>query len=93
MKVFVFTFSLLMLGCSSNEIISIGHNEYMLEKIASGPEISGKKISAELFKEANNFCTQANKQFMMISLTERDNKPNVSFASSKIKFHCVVYKE
>ncbi len=93
MRLFVIIIGLIIVGCSSNNIVPIGQNEYMLEKSVAGQNVTGAEISAKLHAEANMFCTKTNKKFMLISVTEKDYQSPESPASSKLQFHCVVYKE
>ena len=61
MRSFVIIIGLLIVGCSSNNIIPIGQNEYMLEKSVEGQKVTGAEISGMLLSEENKFCTKTNK--------------------------------
>ena len=84
---------MLLAACanSSTGVVSTGPDTYMIAK-TGGFGVSGAEVSADLYREANAFCTQQNRQFLRISLNERDKRPFVRAANSKLEFRCTPTK-
>ena len=82
---------LVLAGCSStggsSGVVSTGLDTYMVAN--SRGKTSGAAMSAELYREANEFCAAQKKQFARINVTEQDYKAFVRHASSKLEFRCV----
>lgn len=89
MKTSIVLAGLVFAGCSSTGVVSTGSDTYMVAKSGGGPGASGAEMSADLYREANAFCAEQKKQFVRISVTERDIKPFHGPANAKLEFRCV----
>ena len=89
MKIAIVLAGLIFVGCSSTGVVSIGTDTYMVAKSGGGPGATGAEMSADLYREANAFCAEQKRQFVRVSVIERDNKPFVRLANSKLEFRCV----
>lgn len=70
---------LLLAGCASR-VVSISQDTYMLA--SSSPLASGGEITVSLYREANAFCAERQKQVVTVDSKSR-------FGSAEIKFRCV----
>lgn len=85
---------MLMAACASSSstgVVSTSPDTYMIAK-SGGFGVSGAEVSADLYREANAFCAQQNRQFLRISLNERDKRPFVRAANAKLEFRCMTTK-
>jgi len=74
-------------GCVVNTgIVKITDNTYMHSKV-DGWTQSGGAIKAELFKEANAFCTSKGKKLVLLNSNSVD-RTSMQTASAEIQFAC-----
>lgn len=76
-------------GCASTGVVPTGQDVFMLAKTGGAPGMSGAEVTADLYREANAFCTQKHRQMETIKVTEHDWRAFVRMASSKLEFRCV----
>lgn len=74
-------------GCAANTgIVKISDDTYLLGK-QGGWESSGSVLKAELYKEANQFCSNMGKTFVQTSAQSDDQGPG-KHATAEIQFKC-----
>ena len=78
----------LLVACSSTGVVPTGAGSYMLAKTGAAPGATGAEVTADLYREANEFCAKQNRQFVNISVDAKDWKPFVRLANSKLEFKC-----
>ena len=80
---------LALIGCASPNtgIVQIADDTYMYAK-QDWTAHSGSVIKAELYKEANVFCTAKGKKFIPLNSTAGDYSPYQSSAAAEIQFSC-----
>lgn len=75
-------------GCATNTgIVQIADDTYMYGK-QDMMGYSGSVVKAELYKEANAFCTGKGKKFTPLNSTAEDYKPYQTSAGAEIQFTC-----
>lgn len=77
---------LLLAGCASSGVVSVGPDTYMLAK--SVPAASGGEITASLYREANAYCAEKGKQVVQVDSKSRDAGVG-RLGNAEIKFRCV----
>lgn len=79
-----------LVGCASSGVIPIGDGVMMLTKKGAGGVVTpGAEVLADLYKEANTYCGQQNKQIQTVSSTSENAIPFVRFSSAELHFRCV----
>lgn len=82
--------ALVLTGCASSGVVHIGQGTYMLSKKSAGCGFSSAEgTKADLYIEANAFCTEQRKQLETVNAIARDGVPFVRCASAEIQFRCV----
>ncbi len=69
----------LLVGCASNKVVSIGQDTFMLAD--SSPISTGGEITVSLYREANAFC--AEKKMRVVTMESK-----ARFGSAELKFRC-----
>lgn len=76
-------------GCASSGVVQTNANEYMLAKSsAGGMFVSGESVKADLYIEANEFCS---KRGMVVETIAAEGKNAIPFArtsSASLNFRC-----
>ena len=81
----------LLSGCASSGVVSTGPDSYMIAKTSGVPAFtSGGEVAADLYREANAFCSGQNRQLLTVNATSRDSIPFVRLANAKLEFRCLV---
>jgi hypothetical protein len=61
----------------------------MIAKTGAAPGTSGAEVTADLYREANAFCSNQKKQLVTVNVIALDHKPFVRLANSQLEFRCV----
>ena len=89
-KLLLLFFILTLAGCvhspRKTEIAELEDGNYQISTI-SEEHWSGDSLSAELLKNAEEFCQKQNKQFERQSLTKEDER-RFNYANSSLIFKC-----
>ena len=84
--------TLLLASCGSTGVVKMGANTYMVSvKNAKVGFVSAAEEKAEVYKEANAFCSRNNQSVETINLEMRDSGALKS-ASATLEFKCVASK-
>lgn len=67
MKTLIVISLLILAGCTSTGVVPMGPDSYMISKQGSGGWTSMGKLTAEIMKEANKYCTSIQKKLMPVS--------------------------
>ena len=77
-------------GCASSGVIPTGQGSYMLTaKSAGGMFTSGNQVLANLYGEANAFCTQRGEVVETIDTNAQNAIPLTRMPNAKLDFRCV----
>lgn len=76
-----------LVGCSTpTGFVPIGDGIYMASNM-DGMSWSGGSVKADLYKQANDFCSKQGKQLSPVSDNANDASA-LTYASAEIKFRC-----
>jgi len=89
MKYNLIIFTILLSGCSSTGVVPAGDGTLMIAKTDGAPATSGAEVTADLYREAHDYCEKRQMDFKTISVDEKDWKAFVRLASSKVEFRCI----
>ena len=84
----VSTITLLITGCSGPGVVPMGRDTYMVAKDGSFTTFGGGAVKAELYQEADAFCTQKGKQLMPVKEASRDSGYG-RYANAELQFRCL----
>ena len=85
----LFLFLTTLVGCAKTSgIVPIGDDTYMISRSHKGMDITGSKVKADAFKEANQYCEEQGKKMEIIKATQKDMVPFKSDAQAEIEFQC-----
>ena len=77
-----------VIACAGGSgIVQISDDTYMHSKLGGTFTVSGSEVKAELYKEANEFCSAKGKKMEPLTSTHVDNM-GVNYASAEIQFKC-----
>lgn len=82
------TFAFLLAGCASSGVVPMGLGTYMVTKQSATGFHSGASVTADLYREAGEFCAKQQKDLEPINVAEKDGVPGYAFASSRLEFRC-----
>lgn len=76
---------------SSSGITQISDNTYMSSKLGGISTLSGSQLKADLFKEADQFCSSKGKKMESLAAThvDRGQWTQGTAAAAEIQFKCV----
>jgi hypothetical protein len=80
-----------LVGCMfrSTGVVPMGQGNYMVAKTsAGGGFVSADGTKAKLFKQANAFCAEQNKQLVTTKVSAEDGRLFVRSAHAEIQFRC-----
>lgn len=81
---------LLLTSCASTGVIPTGHDENMISKKSFGGAAGNpNEVLADLYIEANDFCSQKSMQLERISEEPVNGIPFVRTAMATLRFRCV----
>lgn len=66
----------------------MGDDTYMIARTEKALDSSGSKVKAAAIKEANQFCADKGKKFVVIKSTQKDMVPFRSDAQAELEFKC-----
>ncbi len=75
-------------GTMSTGVTPIGNGIYMLGAQDYSLNYSGSKVKAELYREADAYCTKQGKKLMPVGDSAVDAAMYSNYASAEIKFRC-----
>jgi hypothetical protein len=81
--------ALLSACASTSGVVPIGGDAYLISRSEKGVNTTGGRVKADAIKEANEFCSSAEKQVKIIKTTQTDMIPFKSDAQAEIEFQCV----
>lgn len=78
-------------GCASSGVIPTGADTYMITaKSAGGMFTNGNAVLAELYKEANAFCSAQGGKVVQSTATNAQNAiPFARMPNARLEFKCV----
>lgn len=76
-------------GCASTGVVAVGQDTFMLAKTGGTIGMSGAEVTADLYREANMFCSEKKKYVSTVNVSALDWQAFVRMASSKLEFKCV----
>lgn len=74
-------------GCGSTGISPMDGDTYMVGKTSPGGLVSAAGVIADIYKEANKFCSGKGQQVETVKLVARDAVP-FRPASARLQFRC-----
>lgn len=79
----------LLTGCATpgSRIVQIADNTYMHSRLGSFFSYSGSEVKADLYREANQFCTSKGKKLKPLNSNAVD-AGYAKHASAEIQFSC-----
>jgi hypothetical protein len=77
-----------LVGCASSGVVPTGAGTYMITKQSATGFHSGASVTADLYREAGEFCAAQKKELVRINVSEKDGVPGYAFASSQLEFRC-----
>jgi hypothetical protein len=80
--------ALVLVGCASSGVVPMGSGAYMVTKQSATGFHSGASVTADLYREAGDFCAKQQKELQPINVAEKDGVPGYAFASSRLEFRC-----
>ncbi len=90
MKITLGILILILTGCSSSGVVPIGEGVFIISKKSVGCGFSsGEGTKIDLYKEANTFCEEKNRELITVEAIARDGVPFVRCASAELKFKCI----
>jgi hypothetical protein len=89
MKNFFLVVFVLLVGCASSGPIPVGQDTFMITKQSTTGFHSGSSVKAEIFREANEYCTKTGKQLQPVTDRQVDGVPGRSFANAELVFRCL----
>lgn len=84
-------FALLVTGCGTtgtDGVVSIGPDMYMIGRQGGLTDFSGSAVKARLYQEANNYCSEKNRDMVPLNSNGQDSAGG-TYASAEIQFRCV----
>ena len=83
-------FCVLLASCASSGVVRTGPDTYMLSKTGAGGIFSsGAAVKADLYTEANAFCTEKGLVVETVSATAKNAIPFARMNSAELEFMCV----
>lgn len=82
------TIALLISGCSGLGVVPMGRDTYMIAKDGGFTTFGGGAVKAELYKEADAYCSDKGKQLMPVKEASRDSDYG-RYASAELQFRCL----
>ncbi len=81
---------LITLGCASSGVIPVGQDTFMITKQSSTGFHSASSVKAEIFSEANTYCSGQGKSLQPVSDQGVDGVPGRSYANAELIFRCLL---
>lgn len=82
----------LLCSCASvsgtASVVPIGPDTYMVASSGSFFTLSGGQVKAQLFQEADRFCSSKGKHLMPVTTSSKDAAP-YTYASAELQFRCL----
>lgn len=90
MKILIIALALLLTACAStNEIVPIGKDTYMVSGWGKSPGgYSGAEVKANAIKQAGKFCADQGKHVQVVSSAQRDMTFGIN-ATAELQFMCL----
>lgn len=82
------TIALLVSGCSGPGVVPMGRDTYMIAKDGSFTTFRGAAVKAELYQEADAYCSQRGKQLMPVKDASRDSDYR-RYTNAELQFRCL----
>lgn len=80
----------LLSACASSGVVPTGPDTYMVtKKSAGGLFVSGSQVKADLYVEANDFCSKQGKAVETVSATAQNAIPFARMPNAELNFKCV----
>lgn len=77
-------------ACASSGVIPMGQDAYLLtKKSAGGLFVPGTQVKADLYIEANDYCSRQGKVVETVSSTSQNAMPFVRMPNAELQFKCV----
>lgn len=77
-------------GCVSSGVVPTDGDAYMLTKKSPGCGFSSAEgVKADIYAEANDFCTGKGRRVRTVDVIARDGVPFVRCASAELHFRCI----
>ncbi len=89
MKAITFAAVVLVTGCASSGIVSMGQDTFMISKQSSTGFHSAGSVKADIYKEGSAYCASQGKEFQPVNDRGVDGVPGRSFASAEVQFRCL----
>ena len=89
-KYLVFPCMLLFVSCVSvSDIVSVGKDTYMITGSSRAFAAGGGTLTADLIKEAANYCAKQNRRLLLKTSSDSDMVFGQKAAQSKVIFRCL----
>lgn len=88
MKQLLFAGAAILAGCSTG-IIPTDQGKYMVSKHGGAPGTVGTDLKADVYVEANTFCSKQGKLVETITTTTQNAIPFVHGPAASLEFRCV----
>jgi hypothetical protein len=94
MKILILALALLLSACAStNEVVSIGKDTYMVSGWGKSPGgYSGAEVKVNAIKQAGKFCADQGKHVQVVSSAQRDMTFGIN-ATAELQFMCLSSKD
>lgn len=80
---------ILVAGCTSTGVVPTGPDTFMVAKQSSTGFHSGASVTADLYREAGEYCAGMGKRILPVNVAAVDGVPGRSFANSNLEFRCL----
>ncbi len=81
---------MVLAGCASSGVIPTGADTFMVSKTsAGGVFVSGSSVKADLYIEANKFCSDRGQVVETVDASSKNAVPFARMPSAQLQFKCV----
>lgn len=89
MKRFAPVLAAILVGCASSGVIPIDRGAFLITKDLAAPGVTGTRVLADLYVEANAHCAKTSQVVETIDKSSVDPIPFVRAGSAKLEFRCI----
>ena len=89
MKISILVSIIVLTGCGTGKIVSVGKDTYMVTGYNSAPFSSGAAVLTDLYEEAGRYCIKSNKKLVPVKSDYNNHAPGRP-SRAELTFRCLL---